>query len=258
LCRRRHNHDLRHSFASLLIHEGVSVLEVARQLGNSPDVTLTTYAHVFEEFEPAARVTAGDAIEAARGEFDVRGEYAEAVDADGDNHHDPASMLKADARTRTGDPFITSHVGLACGGSRNQARNGLNTRIPTRPLACVGCSSWRPTPLVLPLFMRPSDLLPPGSPPTSGQVNGNFESGYPTRALFPRIAARVDAGQQRQRSSTDVGLVLEGVLEMTTTSMVAGRVPSERREASLLAWFQASGRTSLEMPQSKPFSLTGD
>jgi hypothetical protein len=70
-------HDLRHSFASLLIHEGVSVIGVARQVGNSPDVTLTTYAHVFEGFDPAARVTAADAIEAARAEFDVRGEYAE-------------------------------------------------------------------------------------------------------------------------------------------------------------------------------------
>jgi hypothetical protein len=103
-------YDLRHSFASLLIHEGVSVLEVARQVGNSPDVTLTTYAHVFEEFEPAARVSAGDAIEASRAEFDVRGEYAvpgEDGDAEGG---DPASMLEADARTRTGDPFITSEV----------------------------------------------------------------------------------------------------------------------------------------------------
>ncbi len=33
LCRRRHNHDLRHSFASLLLHEGRSVIYVARQLG---------------------------------------------------------------------------------------------------------------------------------------------------------------------------------------------------------------------------------
>ena len=60
-------YDLRHSFASLLIHEGVSVIEVARQVGNSPDVTLTTYAHVFEEFEPAARVTAADAIRSGAG-----------------------------------------------------------------------------------------------------------------------------------------------------------------------------------------------
>ena len=103
-------YDLRHSFASLLIHEGVSVLEVARQVGNSPDVTLTTYAHVFEEFEPAVRVSANDAIEAARAEFDVRGEYAEPGE-DGNAHGgEPAPTLEADARTRTADPFITSEV----------------------------------------------------------------------------------------------------------------------------------------------------
>ena len=73
-------------------------------------MTLTTYAHVFEEFEPSARVSASDAIEAARAEFDVRGEYAESG-GDGDAEGgDPASMLEADARTRTGDPFITSEV----------------------------------------------------------------------------------------------------------------------------------------------------
>jgi hypothetical protein len=103
-------HDLRHSFASLLIHEGVSVIGVARQVGNSPDVTLTTYAHVFEGFDPAARVTAADAIEAARAEFDVRGEYAEREGEEDAEDGDSASTLEADARTRTGDPFITSEV----------------------------------------------------------------------------------------------------------------------------------------------------
>ena len=103
-------YDLRHSFASLLIHEGVSVIEVARQVGNSADVTLTTYAHVFEEFEPTERVGACDAIEAAREEFDVRGRYAAALDAGEDEAGDPASVLEADARTRTADPFITSEV----------------------------------------------------------------------------------------------------------------------------------------------------
>ena len=70
-------YDLRHSFASLLINEGYSVAEVARQMGNSLTVTLDTYAHVFEEFDPGSRLKAGEAIEAARAEFDVRGEYAE-------------------------------------------------------------------------------------------------------------------------------------------------------------------------------------
>jgi integrase len=32
-------YDLRHSFASLLIREGASVVEVARQMGNAPSVT---------------------------------------------------------------------------------------------------------------------------------------------------------------------------------------------------------------------------
>jgi integrase len=62
-------YDLRHSFASLLIHEGVSVVEVARQMGNAPDVTLGTYAHVFEELDPAERMSAVEAIRRARAEF---------------------------------------------------------------------------------------------------------------------------------------------------------------------------------------------
>ena len=54
------------------------MVEVARQVGNAPDVTLGTYAHVFEEFDPAARLSAVEAILAAREAFDVREVYAEA------------------------------------------------------------------------------------------------------------------------------------------------------------------------------------
>ena len=103
-------YDLRHSFASLLIHEGVSAVEVARQLGNSATVTLDTYSHVFEELDPAERLPAADAIRAAREKFAVRGEYAE---REGDQVHrapEPASMLEADGETRTPDPIITSDV----------------------------------------------------------------------------------------------------------------------------------------------------
>ena len=40
-------YDLRHAFASLLIHEGrLSVVEIAAQLGHNPTVCLDTYAHV--------------------------------------------------------------------------------------------------------------------------------------------------------------------------------------------------------------------
>jgi integrase len=103
-------YDLRHSFASLLIHEGVSAVEVARQLGNSVTVTLDTYAHVFEELDPAERTPAAQAIRGARGGLGVREEYAEGRGEGLDAAAEPASILEADARTRTGDPFITSEV----------------------------------------------------------------------------------------------------------------------------------------------------
>jgi hypothetical protein len=77
-------------------------------MGNAPDVTLGTYAHVFEELDPAARVSAVDAIRAARAEFDVRERYAGSGTNEDGGTSDAASILEADARTRTGDPFITS------------------------------------------------------------------------------------------------------------------------------------------------------
>lgn len=62
-------YDLRHSFVSLLIHEGVSIVEVARQAGHSPAICLRTYAHVIEEFDPADRRSAEEQIRHARGEL---------------------------------------------------------------------------------------------------------------------------------------------------------------------------------------------
>ena len=103
-------YDLRHSFASLLIYEGRHAVEVAAQIGDSTETTLKTYVHVFEEFDPAHRVTAVEAIEAAREEFGVRGKYAEADESEDAEARKPASILEADARTRTADPFITSEV----------------------------------------------------------------------------------------------------------------------------------------------------
>ena len=48
-------YDLRHSFASLLLHEGRSVIYVARQLGHDARLTLSTYGHVMDEFEVSSR-----------------------------------------------------------------------------------------------------------------------------------------------------------------------------------------------------------
>ena len=59
-------YDLRHSFASLLLHEGRSVIYVARQLGHDARLTLTTYGHVIDELDGTPQVNAEAAIEAAR------------------------------------------------------------------------------------------------------------------------------------------------------------------------------------------------
>ena len=60
-------YDLRHAFASLLIHEGrLSVVEIAAQLGHNPTVCLDTYGHVMAEQRGAEHVSAEEQILAAR------------------------------------------------------------------------------------------------------------------------------------------------------------------------------------------------
>lgn len=59
-------YDLRHSFASLLLHEGRSVIYVARQLGHDARLTLTRYGHVMDELEETPRIEAEAAIANAR------------------------------------------------------------------------------------------------------------------------------------------------------------------------------------------------
>ena len=60
-------YDLRHSFASLLIHEGRhSIVDIAAQLGHDATMTLSTYAHVVAELRDAPRISAEEQIRAAR------------------------------------------------------------------------------------------------------------------------------------------------------------------------------------------------
>lgn len=59
-------YDLRHSFTSLLLHEGRSVIYVARQVGHDARLTLTRYGHVIDELEDARRTDAETAISNAR------------------------------------------------------------------------------------------------------------------------------------------------------------------------------------------------
>jgi integrase len=62
-------YDLRHSFASLLLHEGRSVIYVVRQLGHDARLTLSTYGHVIDEFDDLPHLSAETAISDARAEL---------------------------------------------------------------------------------------------------------------------------------------------------------------------------------------------
>jgi integrase len=68
-------YDLRHSFASLLLHEGRNVIYVARQLGHDARLTLTVYGHVLEELDGSPQLDVASAIHAAR-EARVRVSFA--------------------------------------------------------------------------------------------------------------------------------------------------------------------------------------
>ena len=59
-------YDLRHSFVSLLIAQGATVVEVARQAGHAPTMTLSTYAHLFDEHDDSSRLPAEQQIRLAR------------------------------------------------------------------------------------------------------------------------------------------------------------------------------------------------
>lgn len=66
-------YDLRHSFASLLLHEGRSVIYVARQLGHGAELTMRTYGHVIEELEDRPQLPADEAIREAREQVSTEG-----------------------------------------------------------------------------------------------------------------------------------------------------------------------------------------
>ena len=51
-------HDLRHTYASIMIAQGENVVYVSRQLGHStPAITLGIYAHLIDQAEHARRAT---------------------------------------------------------------------------------------------------------------------------------------------------------------------------------------------------------
>jgi hypothetical protein len=109
-------YDLRHSFASLRIHEGkLSIVELAEQMGHTPTQCLSTYAHVLAELRGAEKVSAEEQIRRARAA--VNGSTEEEPPGPNTAHEphpgqlsllDPALDPQAAERIRTADPFITS------------------------------------------------------------------------------------------------------------------------------------------------------
>jgi integrase len=76
-------HDLRHTFASLLIAEGADVVFASRKLGHaSVKTTLDVYAHLFDAVEHGRR--AREALEAAFGKI---------VESSGENARESAGLL---------------------------------------------------------------------------------------------------------------------------------------------------------------------
>ena len=59
-------YDLPHAFASLQIRAGLSIPEIAEQMGHSPQMTITTYAHVIRELKGLPSLSAEEQIDQAR------------------------------------------------------------------------------------------------------------------------------------------------------------------------------------------------
>jgi integrase len=111
-------YDLRHSFVSLLLLEGATVVEVARQAGHSPTITLSTYAHLFEELEGTETRSAEDEIrrarETARGS---RTRFVPATSSKGTapGGETPANPGKPTPGLEPGTPSLRENVGALAG-----------------------------------------------------------------------------------------------------------------------------------------------
>lgn len=65
----RRPYDLRHAAASLWLHEGISIVQVAKWLGHDAKTLMGVYAHVIEDLDPNDRRTADAVIAEARRDY---------------------------------------------------------------------------------------------------------------------------------------------------------------------------------------------
>ena len=101
-------YDCRHTFGSLLIHEGRDILEVQRQMRHaSSTMTLSVYAHEIAEWKGREKVTLVEAVRAAREK--VSAEAADAAETGdpspdgGPNATAVAQKLRIDTEGSDGD-----------------------------------------------------------------------------------------------------------------------------------------------------------
>ena len=116
---------------SLLIAEGRSIVEVARQAGHSATMALDTYGHVFDELEGAERISAEEAIRKARAEARATLVRPAPDRVARKKNETPRvqGILQALSRTRTVDPSLPC---AAC-GNRSQLhgnRSGFVHALP--------------------------------------------------------------------------------------------------------------------------------
>jgi integrase len=105
------SYDLRHTCATLLLYEGRTLNEVAEHLGHAdPGFTARTYAHVMRDGARRRRVPIAQAIRTARRRPRVDPSASETASRRQRSTKKSLQIERADARTRTGDPIITSDV----------------------------------------------------------------------------------------------------------------------------------------------------
>jgi hypothetical protein len=137
-----HPYDLRHAFCSLLIGEGMSVVEVAREAGHAPTMTLATYAHVIANLDGGERVPAEASIRAAR-----EAEVSPSGGAAACRERKPQRSQHGRSRTRTWDLFISESRGRnRCWMRAIRGQIGVEPTLRTAPgyvPVCQWCAGVR-------------------------------------------------------------------------------------------------------------------
>ena len=143
----RRIYDLRHTYATMSLAAGVSLFSLARRMGTSVEMIDRTYGHLAPTPRNMSVVCSTPMTQEPRRWGSYRALMAET--REGVGVQKPCSGAKADARTRTGDPFITRERqvrdarplagtrGHVLAGNQALSRPSGWTRVPARARADV-------------------------------------------------------------------------------------------------------------------------